>query len=194
VRRLVDSRYVLWLVLAAPAAWWLQGYWRETLFYGEVVHATGLLSARLLLLTLALTPLARLWPRARWLGWLRRRRRYFGVAAFAYAAIHAAVYAMRKPDLAAILAEAAEPALWTGWIGFVIMLPLALTSNDWSLRALKRHWRVLHRGAYFAAALAYTHWVLSAFDPIPGYAHVAVLVAVQALRFVRRATAQSARP
>jgi len=194
VRRLVDSRYVLWLVLAAPAAWWLQGYWRETLFYGEVVHATGLLSARLLLLTLALSPLTRLMPRARWLGWLRRRRRYFGVATFSYALIHAAVYAARKPDLAAILAEAAEPALWTGWFGLLIMLSLALTSNDWSMRWLKRGWRILHRGAYFAAVLAYAHWVLSAFDPIPGYAHVAVLVAVQALRFVRRPAAQSARP
>jgi len=194
VRRLVDSRYVLWLVLAAPAAWWLQGYWRETLFYGEVVHATGLLSARLLLLTLALSPLTRLMPRARWLGWLRRRRRYFGVATFSYALIHAAVYAARKPDLAAILAGAAEPALWTGWFGLLIMLPLALTSNDWSMRWLKRGWRILHRGAYFAAVLAYAHWVLSAFDPIPGYAHVAVLVAVQALRFVRRPAAQSARP
>jgi sulfoxide reductase heme-binding subunit YedZ len=197
MRRLLESRPLLWLLLAAPGIYWLQAYWRETLFYGEFVHASGVLSTRLLILTLALTPLARLLPRARWLQWLRRRRRYLGVAAFGYALLHAAVYLERLQSIDRILEDAMAAAMWTGWIALLIMLVLAATSNDASLRRLGRRWPLLHRTVYLAAALTFVHWVLSAFDPVPGYIHLGVLAAIEAIRFLpRRARplAQSGRP
>jgi methionine sulfoxide reductase heme-binding subunit len=184
VTRLPVSRYFVWLVLAAPGCYWLAGYWRETFFYGEVVHASGALAARLLILTLALSPLARLLPRMRWLSWLRRQRRYVGVASFAYAAMHAAVYFQRQADLARILHDAREAAMWTGWIGLVPMLVLAATSNDASVRWLRRRWQLVHRAVYAAALLAFAHWVLSAFDPREAYLHFAVLAVFLLLRFV----------
>ena len=116
------------------------------------------------------------------------QRRDLGIAAFVYAAAHTVVYLARKDDVARILAEAAEPAMWTGWIAFLIMLPLALTSNNISVRALGARWKLLHRAVYVAALLTFLHWVWSAFDPFAGYVHAGVLAFLLLLRWwqVRR--------
>ena len=60
-------------------------YMTGGLYYGEFIHATGDFSARLLIITLAVTPLRLMFPKSRWTTWLLQSRRYFGVAAFAYA-------------------------------------------------------------------------------------------------------------
>jgi sulfoxide reductase heme-binding subunit YedZ len=192
LRRLFNSPYLLWLVLAVPGAWWLQGYWRETLFYGEFVHASGVLSARLLIVTLALTPLARLFPRSLPLHWLRRRRRYLGVAAFAYALLHAAVYLERQQSFDRILEDAMAAAMWTGWVALVVLLALAATSNDASVRRLGGRWPLLHRAVYVAAVLSFAHWILSAFDPVPGYIHLGILAGLEAIRLYRRSPRSAA--
>jgi sulfoxide reductase heme-binding subunit YedZ len=82
VRRTLNDPILLWLLLALPAAIMLQGYLTGTLFYGELMHASGEIGARLLIIALAITPLRLLFPQASWLLWLAARRRYFGVAAF----------------------------------------------------------------------------------------------------------------
>lgn len=177
----LESRWVVWLVLAAPGLYWMQGYWRETHFYGEVVHATGVLATQLLIVTLAITPLRRILPRVSALAWLRRRRRYLGVAAFGYSLMHAAVYFARQ-DLARIVGDAKAASMWTGWLAIVLMLLLAATSNDWSVRRLKRRWQTVHRLVYFAAALTFAHWILSAFNPTTAYVYLGVLVLIEAVR------------
>ncbi len=189
--RLVNSRYLLWIVLALPAAFMLAGYWRETLFYGEVIHESGEMGARLLILTMAVTPLCLMFPRATWPRWLLQRRRYLGVAAFGYALLHAVVYLARKTDLASILDEAREIGMWTGWIAALGMLVLAATSNDWSVRVMRKAWKSLHRSVYAIALLTFLHWALSAFDPVPGAIHFGVLLALEAYRVwkTRRAKA-----
>jgi sulfoxide reductase heme-binding subunit YedZ len=180
--RFFDSRLALWILLAAPGLYWLVSYWRDPLAYGEVVHATGVLAAQLLIFTLAITPIARLMPAARWIGWLRRRRRYLGVAAFGYALLHAVVYFERQPAFVDIFDDAKMSAMWTGWAALAIMLPLAATSNNQAMRWLRWRWQLLHRAVYIAAVLSFLHWVLSAFDPVPGYIHFALLAVLETLR------------
>jgi sulfoxide reductase heme-binding subunit YedZ len=193
---LPGSRYLVWIVLSVPGLYWLQGYWRETHFYGELVHSTGVLATQLLILTLAITPLQRVLPRFAWLGWLRRRRRYLGVAAFGYSFLHAAIYFERQETFARILEDAQAIAMWTGWLALLLMLVLAATSNDQSMRWLGRRWRLLHRLVYLAAALTFAHWILSAFDPTTGYMYLAVLVAFEGVRLVSLAVRRpsAARP
>jgi len=180
------SRYLIWLLLALPGLYWLQGYWRDTHFYGELVHATGVLATQLLIVTLAITPLQRVLPRFRWLTWLRRRRRYLGVAAFGYSLLHAAIYFARQDALARVLEDVREAAMWTGWIALVLMLILAVTSNDQSVRWLGRRWQLLHRIVYLAAALTLVHWILSAFDPTTAYVCLGILAALELIRVVRQ--------
>jgi sulfoxide reductase heme-binding subunit YedZ len=157
------------------------------LYYGEFIHATGEFSARLLILTLAVTPLRLMFPKSRWTIWLRQNRRYFGVATFAYAVPHLVAYLWKLASVATVIEQAAEPGMWTGWIAMIIFLVLAITSNKFSTRKLGRRWIALHRLAYLAAILTFVHWVLVAFDPVSGFAHAAVLIALEAYRVVRHA-------
>lgn len=182
LRRLIDSPCLLWLLLALPGAVIIVRYATGATFYGEVVLATGQLSAQLLIATMAVTPLALMFPGRPWVGWLLRRRRYLGVAAFGYAALHTAVYLLRKGTFGLILAEGAEPGLLTGWIALAIFVPLAITSNDASVRRLRRLWKRLHRWVYAAALLTFAHWVITAYDPSIGLIHLAVLVALESFR------------
>lgn len=182
MRSLINSRWLFWLVLALPGAFMVWGLWQETIFYGEFIHASGEMGARLLILTMAVTPFCLMFPRAAWPRWLLQRRRYLGVASFAYTLLHAVVYVGRQADLAAILDDALATAMWTGWLAFAIMLALAVTSNDRSVRALRKAWKTLHRWVYLAALLTFLHWVLSAFDPVPGAIHFGVLAVLESYR------------
>ncbi len=182
LRRLVDSHYFLWLLLVLPGAVILIGYINGEAFYGEVVHFTGEFSARLLIVAMAITPLRLMFPGRPWVGWLIQRRRYFGVAAFGYAALHTGVYLARTGVLADVLADAAEPGILTGWLALVIFIPLAITSNEWSVRRLRRWWKRIHRWVYAAALLTFAHWLLVAFDFVPGLIHLLVLGALEGYR------------
>lgn len=182
--RLMSSRYFVWLILFAPVFYLCWQYVTEALFYGEFIHITGELSARLLIVTLAATPLRNLMPKRGWTTWLVRHRRYLGLAAFAYAVPHLLAYLVRLGDAARIAAEGLEFEMLTGWIAFLIFVALALTSNNVSVRKLGARWKILHRLAYVAAILTFLHWVLTAFDPLAGYLHAGALLAIQALRFV----------
>jgi sulfoxide reductase heme-binding subunit YedZ len=185
VARWLNAPCTFWLLLALPAAITVYGYARGSIFYGEVLHSTGELGARLLIATLAVTPLGLAFPRAAWTRWLKARRRYLGVAAFGYSLMHAAVYLERQGDVERIAADALATGMWTGWLALLVMLVLAATSNDASVRKLRGRWKWLHRGVYAAAALTFAHWILTAFDPIPGWIHLGVLVALEGYRVWR---------
>ena len=182
IAQIVGSYPLLALLLALPWAWLAVGYVGGRLFYGEVVHASGEWAMRFLLVALAVTPLRRLFRQQAWTAWLLPRRRYFGVAAFAYAALHAIVYLQRISDLPRIFAEAAGAGLLTGWIGLALFLPLAITSNDASVRRLGPAWKTLHRLVYAAAAASFAHWILVAFDPTTAYVYLAVWIALAVAR------------
>ena len=176
------ARYALWIILTAPGALLLYRYANGDTFYGEVVHRTGLWATLLLILALAVTPVRLVLPSGTISRWLLQSRRYFGVASFAYAAMHTAGYLQRKGSLERILSEGAEPGLLTGWLALAIFLPLAMTSNDWSVRKLRRWWKHLHRTVYLATALMFAHWLLAAFDQRPALYHVAIVVGLECFR------------
>ena len=175
------GRLLLWLALALPALWigWQWIATPESFGFGHAIKDSGDWAAWLLLLTLAVTPLRLAFRRARWTLWLMKRRRDLGVASFAYAAIHTAIYFVDKASLAVILEQAAGTDLLTGWLALVIFLPLAITSNDRSMRAMKRGWKRLHRLVHPAAVLVFVHWALTAFDPVTAYIHIGILAAIE---------------
>ncbi len=178
------SRPLLWLVLAMPGAWILYR-WAATpdLYgYGHAIGDSGDWAAWLLMATLAVTPLRLLFRRHGWTAWLMRRRRDLGVASFAYAAGHTVIYLVRKGSPDIVLAELSTPYILIGWIALALFVPLAATSSDIAVRALKRTWKRLHRLVYPAAILTFLHWVLSAFDPTVAWIHVGILAAIEGLR------------
>ncbi len=180
------GRVLLWAVLAAPLAIQSYRYAGESIFYGEMLHWTGLHATNLFLRTLALTTLLRIFDGQKVLAWLRRYRRDLGLITFVYASAHAVVYLLRIADITRILEEAAEAGMWTGWVAFALLLVLALTSNDHSVKALGRSWGRLHKTVYAAAVLTMIHWILTAFDPTVGYIYLGISVVLLLLRFGRR--------
>jgi sulfoxide reductase heme-binding subunit YedZ len=190
--RLAQSNFAVAALLALPWAAIAFGYATERLYYGEIIHSSGQWATWALMLTLAVTPLRRLFPRAAWTAYLVQRRRYFGVAAFAYALLHTAVYVLRQGNLPKIVAEAGDAGILTGWLAFAIFIPLATTSNNASVRRLGRKWKTLHRWVYASALLTFAHWILVAFDQTSAVVHFGILVVLLSARFIptRRANTE----
>jgi sulfoxide reductase heme-binding subunit YedZ len=173
------SPYPLWALLSILPALWLGQALGSTdpQTLEALLHPTGEMSARLLIVTLMVTPLAMLFPHSSITRWLRRHRRHLGVAAFAYAALHAAFYAADLADPGRIVAELPRLYIWTGWLAFAILVPLAATSTDWAVRRMGRRWKALQRWTYAAALLTLLHWAaLHDWDGIgPALVHFAPL-------------------
>ena len=182
--RLLPSRALLWLALALPGAW-MAGQWvfaPQSYGYGHAIADTGLWAAWLLMATLAVTPIRLLMRASALSRWLVRRRRDLGVASFVYAAGHTGLYLWKKGWLAFDPAEIGQRYLIAGWLALALFVPLAVTSNDASMRVLKRAWKRLHRLVYPAAILTFLHWIWSAFDPATAWAHAAALAGIEGLR------------
>ena len=193
-RALLNSKPLLWALLAMPAAHILYRLVGEDLWPDELVGPSGEWAARLIILALMLTPLAMLLPRVPLVSWLLRRRRAFGVAAFCYALLHLALYLAEMETVRNVLAELWLPGIWTGWAALLLMLPLALTSNDASVRALRRGWKKLHRLAYPAAVLTLVHWIVVHNALIEALVQFAPLALLEAYRLARMlGSARSAR-
>ncbi|WP_349580031.1 ferric reductase-like transmembrane domain-containing protein [Sulfitobacter sp. NFXS29] len=93
------------------------------------------------------------WPR-----WLMKRRRYLGVAAFFYALADTVLYHLDRGAIAFIGGEVSRLYIRTGWIAFLIFVPLAVTSTDAWVRRLGRSWKKLRQFVYGAAVLTLVHW------------------------------------
>lgn len=184
MKSVLKSRPFLWLILALPGFGMLWAYrvTPDEYSYGQIIGDSGDWAAWLLMVTLAVTPVRLMFRRKRWTQWLVRHRRDLGLASFAYAAGHTAIYLFRKASPDIILAEVSTPYVLAGWLAFALFVPLAITSNDVSVRALKRSWKRLHRLVYPAAILTFLHWVLSAFDPTTAWIHIGILAAIELVR------------
>ncbi len=136
-------------------------------YYPQMMHESGYLSIWYLILTLSITPVLILVSRLkRGVGfgrWLLRRRKHFGIACFIYAAVHTLHYVRYINDFSLIWLEALDLEYLVGWLGLVLFMVLAATSNRASVRKLGRHWKPLHRLVYLATAMTWLHWYLFEF-------------------------------
>jgi sulfoxide reductase heme-binding subunit YedZ len=154
----LGSKQFLWALLAIPAVPMARDYFLGV-WPGDLVPPSGEWSARLIVFTLILTPLSMLFRGQNWIQWLVRHRRTFGVAGFLYALLHFLFYLVDMQTLENVLAEIGALGIWTGWAAFLLFSGLAFTSNDASMRALKKGWKKLQRLAYPAALLTLVHWI-----------------------------------
>jgi methionine sulfoxide reductase heme-binding subunit len=119
---------------------------------------TGDWVLRFLVLTLCITPFRKLLK----LPDLIRFRRMLGLFAFTYVCIHFLTYLFLDQlfDFAAIWKDIAKrPFITVGFLGFLLLLPLAITSTtDWIRRLGGKRWQMLHRAIYFAAVCGVIHY------------------------------------
>jgi len=123
----------------------------------ELLLTCGKTALNLLLLTLAVSPIAKLAHRPQ----LLRLRRMLGLFAFFYAALHFTVYLTldRAFDASMIVEDIAKrPYITIGFTALLLLLPLAATSTQRMMRRLGRRWQRLHRLVYPIAILAVWHY------------------------------------
>jgi len=146
---------------------------------------TGTLAIRFLLIGLALTPLRHLVGNT----WPIRLRRMLGLFASFYMLLHVSVYVVldRELDFSLVFEDLVErPYVMAGFVAFLILLPLTLTSTKALQRRLKQRWLALHRWVYVACTAAVVHYVLLARgDRIEPYVYLAILGLLLAWRLQR---------
>jgi methionine sulfoxide reductase heme-binding subunit len=124
-----------------------------------ITHYTGNCTLIFLLITLAIAPLRKLTRQY----WLINLRRMLGLFAFFYGTLHLMTWVWLDKffDPHEMLADIARRKFITaGMTGFVLMIPLALTSTKWSIRKLGgKRWQALHRLIYFSAAAGVVHYI-----------------------------------
>lgn len=152
---------LLMFMLAGPLAWLVFAAFNDMLGANPaeaLTRQTGDWTLRGLCLVLAITPLRVLLKAPG----LLRLRRTVGVATFVYAVLHLLCYAWfdQGLELNDILRDIMKrPFIWLGFSTLVLMLPLAITSNNLSIRWMGgRRWQLLHRLVYAAALLAVLHF------------------------------------
>ena len=194
--RIAASKPFVFALCLLPLAWLV----RDSLFgllgtdpVARLEHRSGDWALRMLLATLAVTPLRLLtgWH------WLTRYRRMFGLFAFFYASIHLAIYL--AIDLGGfwsqIFAEIVKkPYITVGFAAWLLMLPLALTSTRGMMRRLGRNWLRLHRLVYVIGVCGVLHFMwlvksgntIAVREPLIYLAILSVLLALRVPGWVRR--------
>jgi sulfoxide reductase heme-binding subunit YedZ len=150
-----------------------------------ITHTTGDWTIRFLLITLCITPLRQLSRQY----WLIQYRRMLGLFAFFYGTLHLTTYLWFDKFFhwRAILDDVAQRKFITvGLVGFVLMIPLAITSTKAMIRRLGRRWTRIHRLIYLSAAAGVIHyyWLVKADHRLP-LAYGAVLLVLMAYRLAK---------
>lgn len=143
-------------------------------------HQMGEWSLWLLIASLCVTPLRK------YLGVnLLKFRRAIGLLAFFYIVGHLLVWLVLDVQIMSqIIADIVKrPYITVGFTAFLMLIPLAVTSNTWSIRKLGPGWRKLHQFVYAAAILGALHFIMlvKGFQLEP-YIYMAAILALLALR------------
>ena len=196
--RIIAAKLLVHLLALTPVAilaWQFYDVWKtggDTLGadpVAEIEHRLGLWALRLLLITLAITPLRQLSGQPV----LIRFRRLLGLYAFFYASLHLAAYL--GLDLRGYWTQifeeiAKRPYITVGFTAWLLLVPLALTSTQGWVRRLGRNWIRLHRLVYVIGVLAVLHfWWLVKSDirePLLYAALLAVLLGWRGAKWLSR--------
>lgn len=180
---ILNKKPIFWTLLCLPAAVIMRPYVFGDMIAMDMLQPTGEWTARFMITAMVLSPLLSLIGPRPWLSWLIQRRRALGVAAFGYASLHLIFYIIDMGNLDDMIAEFLALGIWTGWAAILLFVPLAATSNDASMRALKAGWKRLQRLVYPTAVLVLVHWIFIHNNLGPALLHFIPLVLLIAARY-----------
>jgi len=181
-------KVVLFILSLGPFVWLLVAAFTDNLGANPVEYltrATGTWTLVYLCITLGITPVRKV---SGW-NWLTLYRRMFGLFAFFYVCLHFTTYIWfdQDFDVHSIIKDVIKrPFITVGFAAFVLLIPLAITSNNWLVRKMgAKRWQALHRLVYVICVLGVVHyWWLVKRDltqPIIYGSIVAVFLAARLL-------------
>jgi len=143
-----------------PVLFLMWGFWSNSLGVNpieEVIHQTGDWTLRFLLISLLVSPVMRLllWDQ------LVRVRRMLGLFAFFYASLHLMSYLWLDQFFLwdeMLLDIINRPFITLGFLAYILLIPLALTSTTFMVKRLKKYWKKLHQLAYIIPVLGIIHY------------------------------------
>ncbi|NIY73159.1 protein-methionine-sulfoxide reductase heme-binding subunit MsrQ [Marivivens donghaensis] len=184
----VSRRIPPWTIYIAALAWagWLFWLGLSGNLGPEPINALereyGSIALKLLIAGLCVTPLRTYFGVN-----LLRFRRQIGLSAFFFVVAHFSVWALLDvQSFGRVWTEIVKrPYVTVGMAALVMLIPLALTSNNASIRKLGKNWRRLHWLTYPIAVLAGIHyvWLVKGF-PWEPFIYMAIIVVLLALRFL----------
>lgn len=193
-----NIRRAIYLVGAAPAALYFYRALNNQLGADPAVkleHLLGIWALRFLVIGLAITPLRRLGGPN-----FVRYRRAIGLLAFFYVTLHFYVYLNYDKDF--IWSEIwrdlfQHPRIIVGFGAFLILIPLAITSNNAMIKRLGgANWQRLHKWVYLACALAALHFLLLykklTLEPLIYSTMVAALLVFRLVVYVQKRSSRNA--
>lgn len=122
-----------------------------------ITRSTGTWTLIFLCITLAMTPMRLMTGMTFWI----RLRRMLGLFCFLYACIHFLIWFWldQNLDLQSMWSDILKrPFITMGFLTLVLLAPLAITSNQWSVRLLGKRWTALHKLVYLIACTAILHY------------------------------------
>ena len=158
-----------------------------------ITHNTGDWTLRFLLVTLSISPLRR------WFGLtgLTRFRRMLGLYVFFYACCHFSIWFIADHgfNFGGMIEDIVDrPYITVGFSALVLLIPLAITSNNAMVRRLGKNWKKLHRLVYLITGLGVLHflWLVKADYLEPGiYALIAAVLLVQRINLKKWLTVKT---
>lgn len=190
LERLSLIKVLLFLICLVPLLWLVYGVLNQSLGANPIETITRTLgdwALRLLLLTLAVTPLRKL---TSW-RWPMRLRRMLGLFAFFYALLHLSSYIVLDqffywPEIWADIIK--RPYITVGMLSFLMLIPLAVTSTNAMMRRLGRNWARLHRLVYLIATAAVAHqFMLAKVITLESLLYILILALLLLVRLPRPA-------
>lgn len=181
------SVWALYALGLAPAVWYFYLGATNQLGVDPVKtfeHVLGIWALRFILATLCVTPLRDLADIN-----LMRYRRALGLLGFYYVCFHFLVYLVldQRMDISMVIEDIIKrPFITFGMMALVMLIPLAVTSNNWSIRTLKKGWILIHSFIYEIAELATLHFAMSRKVIGPEIMlYIAIAVLLLGYRFAR---------
>ncbi len=176
---------VIFILLLTPLAWLLYRFFAGDLGVNPIEtinRYTGDWALRILLLTLAFSPIIRI---TRWNNIIQYRR-MVGLFAFFYVCVHLTSYTVLDQyfDFGAIIDDVFKrPFITAGFASFILLIPLAVTSTNKMVERLQYRWIQLHRIVYLIAMLAVLHfWWMVKIDTTEPMIYAIILAVLLGFR------------